>query len=158
MLFFCIISPIKLLGASIHPLLLTTVFFFVKFTIFSPASTLNPSFLLGESGESILGRLSVVSMVNPSRPPWGGPLHPGTLIREDRRRFLELQRRKLKDELQGWAKAELVEKILCRDQNGGLSSGAGHFAHGNPLGNIKIAGIMMINGYGSIPIDTFLVG
>ena len=27
MLFFCIISPIKLLGASIHPLLLTTVFF-----------------------------------------------------------------------------------------------------------------------------------
>ena len=35
-----------------------------KFTIFSSASTLNPSFLLGESGESI-GRFS---MVNPSRP------------------------------------------------------------------------------------------
>jgi len=59
-------------------------------------------------------------MVNPSRPRGGGPLHPGTLIREDRRRYLELQRRKLKDELQGLAKAELVEKILCRDQNGGL--------------------------------------
>ena len=37
-----------------------------------------------------------------------------------------------------------------------MGGSAGHFAHGNPLGNIKIAGIMMINGYGSIPIDTLL--
>ncbi|CAL1126681.1 unnamed protein product [Cladocopium goreaui] len=43
--------------------------------------------------------------------PWGAS-DTRTLIREDRRRYLELQRRKLKDELQGLAKAELVEKIL----------------------------------------------
>ena len=41
------------------------------------------------------------------------PPCPGSLIREDRRRYLELQRRKLRDELQGLAKTELVEKVLC---------------------------------------------
>eukprot|EP00438_Fugacium_kawagutii_P022107 Skav219851 [mRNA] locus=scaffold859:555642:556816:- [translate_table: standard] len=36
----------------------------------------------------------------------------GTLIREDRRRYVELQRRKLRAELESLGKAELVERVL----------------------------------------------